>query len=74
MMPISRDAMLGSDILFQLSVIYMLTSEYSKAIDNLEILLSNPAWITVQELKSYTFWDSLRDHTRFQELIAKYSD
>ncbi|MFC1565375.1 protein kinase [Candidatus Neomarinimicrobiota bacterium] len=72
MIPISRDAQTGASMLINLMYIYLHTGEYSKAIDNLEILLSIPASITVQELKLYPQFDPIRDHPRFQELINKY--
>jgi len=72
-MPISRDAFTGSTMLKGLMYIYLLTGEYSKAIDNLEILLSIPAYFTtVHELKLYPYYDQIREHPRFQEVLKKY--
>jgi tetratricopeptide (TPR) repeat protein len=72
MLPISRDAVTGARRLYNLVLIYLDVGEYSKVIDNLEILLSIPSTVTVHELKIYPDFDPLRDHPRFQELIKKY--
>ncbi|MEE9190468.1 MAG: tetratricopeptide repeat protein, partial [Candidatus Neomarinimicrobiota bacterium] len=57
-----------------LACIYSMVDEYDKALDEIELLLSIPYWFTTWDLKLNPFWDPMRDHPRFQELIAQYSD
>jgi non-specific serine/threonine protein kinase len=54
--------------------IYSMIGEYEKALDEIELLLTIPYYFTTWDLKLNPFWDPFRDHPRFQELIAKYSD
>ena len=55
-----------------LAEIYATTGEYDAAIDRLEYLLSIPYPMTVSVLRLDPLWDPLRDHPRFQALLAKY--
>ncbi len=70
MMPISRDAMAGSQVLYQLTQIYIIVGENDTAIDLLEYQLSIPCGISVSMLRILPIYDSLRDHPRFKKLIA----
>jgi TolB-like protein/Tfp pilus assembly protein PilF len=55
-----------------LAYIYTMVGEYDKALDEIELLLTIPYYFTTWDLKLNPFWDPMRDHPRFQELIAKY--
>jgi tetratricopeptide (TPR) repeat protein len=55
-----------------LAEIYTTTGEYEAAIDRLEYLLSIPYRVSVPLLKLDPHWDPLRDHPRFQALLADY--
>ncbi len=57
-----------------LAYIYSMVGEHDKALDEIELLLSLPYYFTVWDLKLNPFWDPMRNHPRFQELIVKYSD
>ena len=46
--------------------------EQDAAIDQLDILLSIPSWLTVPLLKLDPQWDPLREHPRFKALVEKY--
>jgi non-specific serine/threonine protein kinase len=74
LIPVSKDALTGSALLHYLAIIYTMTEQFELAISQIEDLLSMPSMLTVQILKLNPGWDPLRDHPRFQELIAKYSD
>jgi len=70
LLPLTKDALVGADLLHGLAHVYVMVGEYDKAIDQLEFLLSIPSSITVSGLKLDPTWDSIRDHPRFIKLIA----
>ena len=49
-----------------------MVGEYDAAIEQLEYLLSIPSTVSVPLLRIDPTWDRLRDHPRFQALLAKY--
>ncbi|MDH3890466.1 MAG: hypothetical protein OEV49_05230 [candidate division Zixibacteria bacterium] len=53
--------------------IYANCEKYDEAIDELELVLSLETYITANTLKLKHWIDPLRDHPRYQELIAKYA-
>ena len=55
-----------------MATIYIMAGENDKAFDELDYLLSIPSWFSVNQLKLDPFYDPLRDHPRYQELIRKY--
>jgi non-specific serine/threonine protein kinase len=72
--PVSKNAYFGPIHYKRLAYVYSMVDEYDKALDEIEFLLSIPYRYTTWDLKLNPFWDPMRDHPRFQELIAKYSD
>jgi serine/threonine-protein kinase len=73
LLPVSKDAYWGSDRLLDLASIYVETGESEPAIDLLQQLLRMPSAISVPQLKVDPFWDPLRAHPRFQQLIGEPS-
>ncbi|UCG51459.1 MAG: protein kinase [Candidatus Latescibacterota bacterium] len=73
LLPISKDAADGADLLEVLARVYSQVGEYELAIDQLEILLAVPSQISVPLLRIDPVWDPLRDHPHFQGLLKKYS-
>ncbi|MCK4606454.1 MAG: protein kinase [candidate division Zixibacteria bacterium] len=69
---LSVDALVGTNCLTNLARTYAIIGQYDAAIDIIDTLLSVPADISVQVLRHHPDWDPLRDHPRFQALIAKY--
>ncbi len=51
--------------------IYAMVGEHDAAMDQIEHLLSVPSTISVPYLRSAQYPGSLRDHARFQELLAR---
>ena len=48
--------------------------EADAAVDGLELMLSDPApAITVHTLRLDPVWDPIREHPRFEALLAKYA-
>jgi serine/threonine-protein kinase len=74
LMPFHKDFYWGA--IYRVSKIEMLLwlGEYDQAIDLADQMLSIPSGLTINGLKLSPIYDPIRDHPRFQELIAKYSD
>ena len=48
----------------------MLLGQQEKAIDELAIVFSRPGPLSPAWLRVDPFWDALRDHPRFQRMVA----
>jgi hypothetical protein len=73
LMPVSKDAVSGPQLLGLLAEIYAKVGEHEAAIDQLEILLSIPSWVSVPLLRIDPIWDPLRDNPRFQRLLEEHA-
>ena len=69
LLPLSKDALAGANLLDALAQLYVTAGEDDKAIDQLEILLSIPSYTTEHYLRLHPVWDPLREHQRFIKLI-----
>jgi serine/threonine-protein kinase len=74
LMPISKDALDGSDQVIELAKIYTRVGETEKALDLIDELLSIPCELSVGLLRLDPAWDPLRDDPRFQALLEKYDE
>ena len=72
LIPISKDALDGSDQAIELAKIYSRVGEADKALNLIDELLSIPCELSVGLLRLDPVWDPLRDHPRFQTLLEKY--
>jgi serine/threonine protein kinase/tetratricopeptide (TPR) repeat protein len=70
LLPVSREAYRGANLLAALALIYTLAGRQSEAIDRLEYLLSIPSTISRALLRVDPRWASLRVNPRFQKLVA----
>jgi serine/threonine protein kinase/tetratricopeptide (TPR) repeat protein len=72
-MPISKDAMVGTQLARKMALIYVMVGDYEAAIELLELLLSIPCSNeSIVTVSLHPDWDPLRDHPRFQALLEKY--
>jgi len=72
LLPVSKDALEdGPNYVQNLAQIYVMVGDYDAAIDRLEYLLSIPSWISVPLLRIDPTWAPLRNHPRFQKLLAR---
>jgi len=69
MMPLSKDAFVGEQLLRYLAEIYMMCGEYEAAIDRLETLLSVPGYMSAAILRVDPIWDPIRSNPRFRRLV-----
>jgi len=70
LMPVSKDAVLGSLWLANMARIYVLVGERTKAVDELEEVFARPGPLSAAWLRVDPFWDTLRGDPRFQRLAA----
>ncbi|MCK5484454.1 MAG: tetratricopeptide repeat protein, partial [Gemmatimonadetes bacterium] len=71
LVPLSKDAFNAKEHLRELARIYAMVGEHDAAIDELELLLSLPGPLSVARLRIDPTWDPLREHPRFQALVAR---
>jgi tetratricopeptide (TPR) repeat protein len=70
LLPMSKDAFFGGNVLATLAKIYVIVGEPDSAIPRLDTLLSVPSWLSAGLLRSDPDWSSLRGNPRFQRLLA----
>ena len=71
LLPVGKEAQKGYYGESDLARIYTMVGEHDAAIDRLEHLLSIPGDLTPAWLRIDPSWDPLRQHPRFQALIAR---
>jgi non-specific serine/threonine protein kinase len=69
MMPLSKDAFVGEQLLRYLAEIYMMCGEHEAAIDQLETLMSVPGYMSAAILRIDPLWDPIRSNPRFRRLV-----
>ena len=69
--PIKQDAVVGSDMVQLLAVIYALTGEKDLAFETLFPLAQRPKGSHYGDLKTDPVWDNLRSDPRFAELVKR---
>ena len=71
MLPVSKDALTGSDIRNQRMIIYLSVGDYDAAIKEIEYLLSIPSQVTPAILRLHPGFDEIRDDPRFKKLAEE---
>jgi tetratricopeptide (TPR) repeat protein len=70
LLPISRDAVEGPDLVRNLALVYSWVGERDRAIEHLSSLTKLPGGPSYGELKFDPAWDELRGDPRFEKIIA----
>jgi len=70
LLPVSREAYMGSNLVAAQALIYTVTGQQTLAIDRLEYLLSIPSQLSGPLLRVDPRWAALRPNPRFQKLVA----
>jgi class 3 adenylate cyclase len=68
--PIARDAINGTDVLEYFAIICASTGEKDLAIEQLNLLLQHPCFLSYGDLRLHPFWDPLRGDLRFEKIVA----
>ncbi|MGE5207865.1 MAG: tetratricopeptide repeat protein, partial [Alphaproteobacteria bacterium] len=68
--PVSTDAVVGSELMTFLAVIYAWTGEKDLALEQLAATVKIPGILTYGHLRLHPYWDSLRGDPRFNKILA----
>jgi TolB-like protein/class 3 adenylate cyclase len=71
LLPVTKDAMTGAELLRNLAIIYAWTGEKDLAIKQLEELLPLYGPISYGQLRLHPWWDPLRDDPRFEAITEE---
>ena len=70
LVPVTKDAEWSGYLRANLARVYALLGERAKAVDELENVLARPGPLSAAWLRVDPFWDSLRESSKFQRLVA----
>jgi TolB-like protein/Tfp pilus assembly protein PilF len=71
LLPVTKDAMTGAEILRNLAITYAWAGEKDLAIKQLEELLPLYGPISYGQLRLHPWWDPLRDDPRFERIVEE---
>jgi tetratricopeptide (TPR) repeat protein len=71
LLPLSRDAVTGGDILYNQASIEALFGDADAAVDKLEVLLRIPSTVSPKALELNPLFEPIRNHPRFQRLLRE---
>ena len=70
LLPVSADAMDGTDVLFQAAAVFARIGQAQRAMDVLEELMSVPSSYTTANISLDPAFDGIRDDGRYQALVG----
>jgi TolB-like protein len=70
-LPTTKDALDGAEIMKYLGVIYTWCGEKDLALDQIEATLKIPSTLSYGNLKLHPNWDRLRGDPRFEQIVAR---
>ena len=70
LMPVSRDALTGSEIMAFYATICAWAGEKDLALAQLEIVARTPCYLSYGQLRLQPYWDPLRGDPRFEKIVA----
>ena len=71
LLPVTKDAMAGAELLTNLAITYAWVGEKDLAIKQLEDVLRIPSEVCYGRLRLEPYWDSLRGDPRFEKLVEE---
>jgi TolB-like protein/class 3 adenylate cyclase/Tfp pilus assembly protein PilF len=73
LVPVSKDAIDGADLILNLAVIYAWTGEKDRALKQLAEATQLPSPLNYGWLRLHPDWDPLRDDPRFEKIVASFA-
>jgi serine/threonine-protein kinase len=70
LLPVTKDAVIGAQLVQNLALIYAWIGEKDLAIQQLAIATSIPGYLSYGELRLHPRWDPLRGDPRFEKIVA----
>jgi len=70
LLPVTKDSIIGAQLVQNLALIYAWTGEKDLAFKQLAIAVGIPSYLSYGELRLEPRWDPLRDDTRFDKIVA----
>jgi TolB-like protein/Tfp pilus assembly protein PilF/tRNA A-37 threonylcarbamoyl transferase component Bud32 len=71
LLPVTKDAYTGAEVLTNLAITYAWAGEKDLAIKQLEEVLRIPSPVSYGQLRLHPFWDPLRGDPRFEKLVEE---
>ena len=70
LLPLSKDAIDGAEVMKYLAVIYAWCGEKDLALEQIAATLRVPSTLSYGNLKLHPYWDALRGDPRFEKIVA----
>ena len=70
LLPITKDAQAGAEMLTNLAITYAWAGEKDLALKQLEEIVRIPSLVSYGRLRLHPFWDPLRGDPRFEKIVA----
>src|SRR5437667_3087027 len=70
LLPVTKDAIIGSRLVQNLALIYAWTGEKDLALEQLTIAARIPGYLSYGDLRLHPYWDPLRGDPRFEKIVA----
>ena len=71
LIPITRDAVTGGELIRNLAITYAWTGEMDLALNQLEEVVAKPTPTSYGQLRLHPWWDPLRDDPRFETILEE---
>ena len=71
LLPVTREALIGTNRLEDLALIYTMVGNQEAAVQTLEQLISVPSWMSVSLIRLDPAWKPLRQNPQFVALLSK---
>jgi len=70
LLPVTKDAIIGAQLVQNLALIYAWTGEKDLAFEQLAVAARIPNYLSYGELRLHVRWDALRGDPRFEKIVA----
>jgi len=70
LLPVTKDAIIGAQLVRNLAIIYAWTGEKDLAFEQLTIAAQIPGYLSYGQLRLHPYFDSLRGDPRFEKIVA----